>query len=89
MALGPVDVVIIGFPGNKFTGRIAPAIDDLVRKGVIRDPAVHDRVLDEVTAAGAEVGLTRVGSTPSPITGQKGNVEFLLHLRRDASVGTA
>jgi predicted rRNA methylase YqxC with S4 and FtsJ domains len=25
--------------------------------------------------------LTRVGSTPSPITGQKGNVEFLLHLR--------
>jgi 23S rRNA (cytidine1920-2'-O)/16S rRNA (cytidine1409-2'-O)-methyltransferase len=54
---------------------------DEVRKGIIRDPAVHDRVLAEVTAAGAEVGLTRVGSTPSPITGQKGNVEFLLHLR--------
>ena len=62
---------------------------DEVRKGIIRDSAVHDRVLAEVTAAGAEVGLTRVGSTPSPITGQKGNVEFLLHLRRDASVGTA
>jgi len=54
---------------------------DEVRKGIIRDPAVHQRVLAEVTAAGAEVGLTRVGSTPSPITGQKGNVEFLLHLR--------
>jgi 23S rRNA (cytidine1920-2'-O)/16S rRNA (cytidine1409-2'-O)-methyltransferase len=54
---------------------------DEVRKGIIRDPAVHERVLTEVTAAGAEVGLTRVGSTPSPITGQKGNVEFLLHLR--------
>ena len=54
---------------------------DEVRKGIIRDPAVHDRVLAEVTAAGAEVGLNRVGSTPSPITGQKGNVEFLLHLR--------
>jgi 23S rRNA (cytidine1920-2'-O)/16S rRNA (cytidine1409-2'-O)-methyltransferase len=54
---------------------------DEVRKGIIRDPAVHDRVLAEVTAAGAEVGLTRVGSTASPITGQKGNVEFLLHLR--------
>jgi 23S rRNA (cytidine1920-2'-O)/16S rRNA (cytidine1409-2'-O)-methyltransferase len=54
---------------------------DEVRKGIIRDPAVHHRVLAEVTAAGAEVGLTRVGSTPSPITGQKGNVEFLLHLR--------
>ena len=52
-----------------------------VRKGIIRDPAVHRRVLDEVAAAGAEVGLTPRGSTTSPITGQKGNVEFLLHLR--------
>ena len=52
-----------------------------VRKGIIRDPAIHDRVLDEVTAAGAEVGLTRVAWTPSPVTGQKGNVEFLIHFR--------
>jgi 23S rRNA (cytidine1920-2'-O)/16S rRNA (cytidine1409-2'-O)-methyltransferase len=52
-----------------------------VRKGIIRDPAIHDRVLDEVSAAGAEVGLTRVACTPSPITGQKGNVEFLVHFR--------
>jgi 23S rRNA (cytidine1920-2'-O)/16S rRNA (cytidine1409-2'-O)-methyltransferase len=52
-----------------------------VHKGVIRDPAVRARVLAEVSAAGAEVGLTPVASTPSPITGQKGNVEFLLHFR--------
>jgi 23S rRNA (cytidine1920-2'-O)/16S rRNA (cytidine1409-2'-O)-methyltransferase len=52
-----------------------------VRKGIIRDPAVHARVLEEVTAAGAEVGLSRVASTPSPITGQKGNIEFLVHFR--------
>jgi 23S rRNA (cytidine1920-2'-O)/16S rRNA (cytidine1409-2'-O)-methyltransferase len=52
-----------------------------VRKGIIRDPAVHLRVVDEVAAAGAEVGLTRVAATPSPITGQKGNVEFLVHFR--------
>ena len=36
MAVGPVDVYIIGFPGNKFTGRIAPAIIDLVENGTIR-----------------------------------------------------
>ena len=36
MAVGPVDVYIIGFPGNKFTGRIAPAIMDLVHNGTIR-----------------------------------------------------
>lgn len=52
-----------------------------VNKGIIRDALVHARVVEEVSAAGAEVGLTRVGSTPSPITGQKGNVEILLHFR--------
>ena len=52
-----------------------------VRKGVIRDEAVHQRVVEEIAAAAAGVGLTPMGSTPSPITGQKGNVEFLLHLR--------
>lgn len=36
MALGPVDVYIIGFPGNQFTGRIAPAVLDLIENGTIR-----------------------------------------------------
>ena len=71
-------------PGADVVALVKPQFEagrEEVHKGIIRDPAVHDRVLAEVTAAGAEVGLTRVGSTPSPITGQKGNVEFLLHLR--------
>jgi len=37
--------------------------------------------VDDVSAAAAEVGLTRVASEASPITGAKGNVEFFLHLR--------
>ena len=36
MVSGPVDVVIIGFPGNKFTGKIAPAIAELVENNTIR-----------------------------------------------------
>ncbi len=71
-------------PGWRALALVKPQFEagrDEVRKGVIRDPLVHARVLDEVTAAGAEVGLTRVASTPSPITGQKGNVEFLVHFR--------
>ena len=36
MSVGPVDVYIIGFPGNKFTGRIAPAIMEQVENGTIR-----------------------------------------------------
>lgn len=36
MSLGPVDVYIIGFPGNNFTGRVAPAILEQVDNGTIR-----------------------------------------------------
>lgn len=36
MSVGPVDVYIFGFPGNKFTGRIAPAIMEQVENGTIR-----------------------------------------------------
>lgn len=51
------------------------------KKGIVRDPAVRQRVLDDVAAAAGEIGLVRVASTESPITGQKGNLELLLHLR--------
>ena len=36
MGVGPIDVVIIGFPGNKFSGQITPAIMELVETGTIR-----------------------------------------------------
>jgi hypothetical protein len=36
VSVGPVDVIIIGFPGNKFNGRIAPALMELVDSGTIR-----------------------------------------------------
>jgi 23S rRNA (cytidine1920-2'-O)/16S rRNA (cytidine1409-2'-O)-methyltransferase len=52
-----------------------------IRKGIIHDAGIHARVVDEVSTAAREVGLQSIASTPSPITGAKGNVEFLLHLR--------
>ncbi len=55
--------------------------DEVGKKGVVRDPDVHARVVERVTAAAAAVGLERVAMTPSPITGAEGNREFLLHLR--------
>ena len=54
--------------------------DDVGRGGIVRDPAVHARVIDEVTAAAAAVGLKRLGLEPSPIEGAEGNREFLLCL---------
>jgi 23S rRNA (cytidine1920-2'-O)/16S rRNA (cytidine1409-2'-O)-methyltransferase len=71
-------------PGADVIALVKPQFEagrDEVRKGVIHDAGIHARVLAEVRAAAAAVGLAEVGSTPSPITGQKGNVEFLLHLR--------
>jgi len=36
MELGPVEYVVLAFPGNKFTGKVAPALADIVEKGTIR-----------------------------------------------------
>lgn len=36
MSLGPIEVLMLRFPGNKFRGEIAPALADLVESGTIR-----------------------------------------------------
>ena len=51
------------------------------KKGVVTDPAVRQRVVNEVATAADRIGLSRVASTPSVITGAEGNQEFFLHLR--------
>ena len=55
--------------------------DDIESGGIVRDAAVHERVIDEVTAAAAAAGFERRGLTPSPITGAEGNQEFLMWLQ--------
>ncbi|WP_074953267.1 TlyA family RNA methyltransferase [Alicyclobacillus macrosporangiidus] len=45
--------------------------------GIVRDPAVHRRVLAEVLGAAGELGMQCVGLDYSPITGGDGNIEFL------------
>jgi hypothetical protein len=36
MAYGPVEMVVIKFPGNQFTGEIVPALEELVQNGLVR-----------------------------------------------------
>ena len=51
--------------------------------GIVRDPAQHQRVIDEVNAAAKSLGWHSRGVIESPITGADGNVEFLaLYLRQ-------
>lgn len=50
------------------------------KKGVIKDPAVHLEVVDEVLKFISQIGFTILDLTYSPITGGEGNVEYLVHL---------
>jgi 23S rRNA (cytidine1920-2'-O)/16S rRNA (cytidine1409-2'-O)-methyltransferase len=46
--------------------------------GVVRDPAIHARVCEEVAGWIEEKGWSVEGIVPSPIQGPEGNIEFLL-----------
>jgi 23S rRNA (cytidine1920-2'-O)/16S rRNA (cytidine1409-2'-O)-methyltransferase len=58
--------------------------DDVGPGGIVRDPAVHARVISEVTREAHQVGLERLALEPSPIEGAEGNREFLMLLRQNA-----
>ena len=52
--------------------------------GVVRDPELHQQVIRDISdwVSGLE-GFSVLGVTTSPITGPKGNVEFLIAARRE------
>ncbi len=52
--------------------------EEVGKGGVVRDPAVHQRVCDEVAGWLTGQGWRVVGVVESPITGPEGNVEFLI-----------
>ncbi|MEJ0075670.1 MAG: TlyA family RNA methyltransferase [Alphaproteobacteria bacterium] len=54
-----------------------------VKKGIVRDPAVHGAVREEIAAFARSLGWTVVGTIASPIEGGEGNKEFLLGATRD------
>jgi 23S rRNA (cytidine1920-2'-O)/16S rRNA (cytidine1409-2'-O)-methyltransferase len=55
--------------------------------GVIRDPAIHRRVLDEVLTFAQAQGYSLQGLIRSPLLGPKGNTEFLAWLSYPAGEG--
>ena len=69
-------------PGGTFLTLVKPqfeaAREDVGEGGVVRDPEVRLAALDRVRNAFEEAGLVVRGTCESPITGRKGNVEFLL-----------
>lgn len=55
---------------------------DVGKGGVVRDPAIHRRVLTEVANYAAANGFEVRGLQRSPLLGPSGNVEFLAHLAK-------
>ena len=52
------------------------------KKGVVRDPAVHEAVIKQVVGFSRETGFVPRGLTYSPVKGPEGNIEYLLWLSR-------
>jgi uncharacterized membrane protein len=54
MSYGPIELFVIGFEGNRFNGEVAPALVDLVDRGIVR---IIDLLFVTKDEAGEVVGL--------------------------------
>ena len=74
-------------PGGTFLTLVKPQFEapreDVGEGGVVRDASVRAAALERVRAAFEDAGLSVLGTCESPITGHKGNVEYLLCGRRE------
>ncbi|MEG0071870.1 MAG: TlyA family RNA methyltransferase [Raoultibacter sp.] len=68
-------------PESVFIGLVKPQFESHhseTDRGVVRDPRVHQRVVEEVSAALVASGFAVTGVVESPLRGPEGNVEFLV-----------
>ena len=56
--------------------------DEVGKGGIIKDTKVHEKVVEKIIKFGVALGLTLIGNIESPITGAKGNKEFLIVFRK-------
>ena len=56
--------------------------DRVGKKGVVRDPAVHEEVIEKVRDFAMSISLEPCHLSFSPIKGPEGNIEYLLHLKK-------
>ena len=57
--------------------------ENVGKKGVVRDPKIHQMVLDNFVSLVDGLGFKILGLTFSPVKGPEGNIEFLGHLSLD------
>ncbi|HTZ40022.1 MAG TPA: SAM-dependent methyltransferase, partial [Syntrophales bacterium] len=59
--------------------------DEVGKKGVVRDPALHLKVVGDLASFCAELGLSVRGTCESPLTGPEGNKEFFIYSVKEGS----
>lgn len=57
--------------------------DKVGKKGVVRDKSVHLEVIEQVTDFARQIGFFPLKLDYSPIKGPEGNIEYLLHIRKE------
>lgn len=55
------------------------------KKGVVREPALHEEVIDKITAFAVQTGFSVLGLDFSPVRGPEGNIEYLMFLEKSQS----
>ncbi len=53
------------------------------KKGVVRDPAVHEEVIEKIYDFADSQGLKIMGLDFSPVKGPEGNIEYLIYVNAD------
>ena len=53
-----------------------------LKRGIVRDAAVHQEICDDISAFASSLGCTDIRIFPSPISGGDGNIEFFMGARR-------
>lgn len=57
--------------------------ENVGKKGVVRDSRVHEDVIGQITTFAYEIGFSVLNLDFSPIKGPEGNIEYLMHLKKD------
>jgi len=71
-------------PGKEIIALIKPQFEagrkDVGKGGVIRDETIRQKVIGKIRDGAVNMGLDVMGIIKSPITGPKGNIEYLIYL---------
>ena len=73
--------------GGSILGLIKPQFEvgkgEVGKGGVVRDGALHRKVIERISKFSQEAGLKALGVIESPLLGPKGNKEFFIYLKRE------